>query len=112
MIIWQGWGILVFVVYLLVSLFVEFSAGFIFDNPNYYEENPYTKIIAGLITALIIHFVSNYLNSKPGQVVIDKETGEELELKNAHSLLFIPIEYWSSLIIIICGISAIYMFFN
>ena len=35
-----------------------------------------------------------YLNGKPGRILIDKATGEEVIEKPNHHLMFIKMEYW------------------
>jgi hypothetical protein len=38
---------------------------------------------------------------RPARVVIDKQTGHEIALKNKHDLFFVPLRYWPP--ILVCG---------
>jgi hypothetical protein len=35
--------------------------------------------------------LSNHLETRPGRVVIDKTTGQELRLRDKHDLFFVPL---------------------
>jgi hypothetical protein len=100
-IIWKGWGILVVVITFLVLMGTELAVGAIFGNPHYYQAHSWPKGVAFLLAALAVYFLGCYLSNRPGRVVIDKVTGQELVLRRSHALFFIPMEYWGYILAVI-----------
>jgi hypothetical protein len=52
------------------------------------------KLLAFWIAAAVVYRVAAMLDRQPGRTMIDKATGEEVVLKNRHTLFFIPIRFW------------------
>ena len=106
MIIWQGLGFLAavipFVVLVLTQLGVDAIAG-----EGYYTVNDWTHLLAVLIAAPMVGGFGYYLNRQPGKVLIDPETNQKVELKRRHTLFWIPMEYWS---IVILALGLVMMF--
>jgi len=83
MIVWQGLGFLaVLIPMILIGLIGDME-------------------IALLMSAFVVWFAGKKLNSKPGKVLIDPETNEEVEIKNKHTLFWIPMEWFAIVIMII-----------
>ncbi len=86
MIVWEGRGILIVLV--LIASFILAEAVL----PIYYLD--FAFVISFLGTGILTwHFGSNW--NKKARVVIDKETGEEYQIKSNHSLFWIPMQYWA-----------------
>lgn len=86
MIIWTGRGILSVVVLVLIIL--------VFSKilPQDYED---FAIVLGFLSAGIFSwYFGKKWNNEHGKVLIDKETGKEIELKTNHSLFWIKMQYW------------------
>ncbi len=98
MIVWQGFGFLGALI--PVILLVLFDMG---DTKMAFGTEA-----ALIIAAVIVFFVGKHLNAKPGKVLIDPETNEEVELKSKHTLFWVPME-WFALVI---AASGIYTFFK
>ncbi|MCK5846895.1 MAG: hypothetical protein KAG84_05615 [Bacteroidales bacterium] len=98
MIFWKGRGILVPVILLIVSLLT----GLLLDT-----DSKYFISVALLLSAFITWYLGRKWNNAPGQIVVDKETGEEIELVNEHTLYFIKMQYWGVIEIAL----AVFMFF-
>jgi hypothetical protein len=48
---------------------------------------------------IVVLFVGKRLNERPGRLLVDPETGEEVNLRPAtSSLFFIPMQWWAPLI--------------
>ena len=107
MIIWRGLGCLVPVIAFFMLSVVTVAFESIFPNPKYVDENPWTWMILGLCAAAPIWFIGRILNNQPGRTVIDKQTGEEIELRRKHDLFFIPMELWGLAIAVIGVIAMI-----
>ncbi|UFS93411.1 hypothetical protein [Nocardia huaxiensis] len=85
MIVWRGWGILV-VVFLLVGFFVGQALGKGVDMPEAGAS------VGTLAASVAIWFLGSHLN-RPVEGY-DQETGQPRVYKNAHTLFFIPMQYW------------------
>lgn len=94
MIIWQGWGILVAVFFVVATLLCDWAVGAVF-GANYVKLHGWPMGVALLLAAAASWQFGRHLNGRPARIVIDKETGEEVALKSGtHSLFFIPMQYW------------------
>lgn len=108
MIIWSGWGFLVAVFVFGCSLVMELLVSSITGNENYYQQAIWPLALALILSGVISWFMGKRLN-KPGvKTLIDKDTGEEVILKNKrHRLFFIPMEYWGPILVVIALIYVI-----
>jgi hypothetical protein len=80
----------------------------IIGNENYYQQAIWPLALALVISGVISWFLGKRLNKPRGRTLIDKETGEEVILKNTrHRLFFIPMEYWGPILLVIALIYVI-----
>ena len=95
MIVWQGFGILVALVGVFIYIAVDKVTAWLSKDPTYLESHGWTKLIALWLCAIAIWSLAKYFDSRPGKIVIEKETGKEIELKQKHTLFFAPMRYWA-----------------
>ena len=95
MIIWSGKGILT----LLILIFGIGISQSVYETISGLKPDQQDgdlmwacSFLIGLIGNL---FLSRYLDKKPKRIVIDKETGQELELDQNGTLFFISIQKWT-----------------
>ena len=93
-IIWRGAGGLVLGIALVVFLALNIIISKTFEAPDYFEKNLWPKLAGFGITGACCWFLGRYLNSRPPRIVIDQATGQEIQLKPRHELMFIKMEYW------------------
>jgi hypothetical protein len=86
MIVWSGRGILAVIV--LIASFV--LSVLVFPT----EQVDYAVVLACFITGAFSWFMGKKWNEEGGQVVIDKATGQEILLKQNHSLFWIKLHHW------------------
>lgn len=98
MIIWRGLGILVPIIAGLVFVGVLKLVDSLIGTGDYSKWNYWPKALAALLAGAAIWFLGRYLNTRPGKVVIDKSTGQEMELRSKNDLFFVPFEYWGIII--------------
>jgi hypothetical protein len=55
---------------------------------------PSSSAVALALNVCILWFLGRWLNSRPVKVLIDPESGKRL-VANAHSLFWIPLQYWA-----------------
>jgi hypothetical protein len=95
MVIWQGRGgitaLFIVVSIIFVTLLNDWTGHRVPDWVTYFA----MAIPAAAANAL---FVVPYAQTDR-RVVIDKETGNEMELRGSHTLFWIPVKYWTFIIL-------------
>lgn len=94
MIVWQGFGIITLIIPVIILVIGQAS----FDaamGEGFYTSHPWTIALCALLSAAAIWFVGDRLNNAPGKILIDPETGEQVELKAKHSLFWIPMQWFA-----------------
>ncbi len=98
LVVWRGFGWLVPVVVFAALILSQLSVDAMYGD-GFYTANTWPKQAAFILAAVLIGLLGLLLNYTNRQVLIDEETGEELGKAPAHSLFFIPIEYWSIIVL-------------
>lgn len=99
-VIWSGWGILVFV-FTLLSLVVAQAGTNALLGARTYEAAGWPKAVAALIAAAAIWVVGTRFERQPGRVLIDKKTGREFTQKRRDTFFFIPMRFWAPIVLIV-----------
>ncbi len=102
-VVWRGAGAVVFIIAIIVCLVINIVTSKVFDESNYFQAHLWPKIAALWITGVSSFFLGRYANSRPPRLVIDKTTGQEIAQKPIHDFMFIKLEYWG-LIFVVIGI--------
>src|ERR1700694_119198 len=100
LIIWRGAGAVVFILGILAALVTNIVTSRVFDENNYFQTHP-SQAVALWLTGTVCWFLGRFLHSRPGQVVIDKDTGLAVTVRPEHSLFFIKLEYWGPILFVI-----------
>lgn len=99
MIIWSKWGILVFVIVIVMMILSDVISGIVFNDPDYYRKNRWVLSMSLLISGIFCFGLGKMINKTKEKTYIDKETQEEVKMTNPKStLFFIPIEYWGPIL--------------
>src|SRR4051794_22056437 len=94
MIIWRGWGILVFIAVFSCSLAANVVANSV-GGKGYWETHGWPLACALLVAAAIIWPASVLLGKEAGRVVVDERTRQRLVLRRAHDFFFIRLKWWT-----------------
>ena len=94
MIIWRGLGWAVAAITFAVLVLSELGIERLFADERDYQTHGWPKLFALGVSAALVWMLAAHLKGRPGRVVIDKATGEELTLNKDHDLFFIPVRYW------------------
>lgn len=86
MIVWSGKGLLSVIV--LVASFV------LLVNIFPKEQSDYAFVLAFFTAGAFSWFMGKKWNEEGGRTVIDKASGQEILLKENHSLFWIKLQYW------------------
>ena len=98
MVVWKGWGFSVLLIPVLCALLMEFSIDSYF-GAGFYRSASWPIPLAFLLSSVPVFVFGSRLNNKPARIVVDVETNERLELKTTHSFFWLPMQYWSLVII-------------
>lgn len=101
MIVWNGLGILVVIIWIGAILIVGDVASAITGIETEFSKHSGRLFLGCLLAALLVFFLHLYLASRETNTVIDKATGQEYELGRSDSLFFIPVKWWPIIIVII-----------
>ncbi len=99
---WSGFGFVTGLIGFGSLILTEYIAEDLTANEFYYQENSWLIFLGMVIAAVLSLAFYKLLKlfSKP-KIVIDKETGDEIELNSNHSLFFINIKWWPIVYIVI-----------
>jgi hypothetical protein len=86
MIVWSGKGFL--------SVLVLVLSFALFANILPKEQGDYAFVLAFFIAAVFSWLMGKKWNEETGRTVVDKATGQEILLKENHSLFWIKLQYW------------------
>ncbi|MCW8919153.1 MAG: hypothetical protein OQL08_10110 [Gammaproteobacteria bacterium] len=98
MVVWKGWGILALIIPLVISLATGSTLGSYYGE-NFYKDSTWAMPLVLCVSSVIVFMVGYKINSKLGKIVIDPENNEQIELKTTHSMFWIPLQYWSLIIL-------------
>jgi len=95
MIVWSGWGFLAAVIAIAGAVVGQLVLG-----------DRYGIGLGFLLAAIVNFLLGRKLNdSSKDQIVVDEKTGERMALKRRSTLFFIPMEWWSILMVGVAVIS-------
>ena len=98
MIIWSGFGIVVpivvFAAMLVTQVLINGAMG-----ANYYTTHEWPKLLGCTFAALGLLLIGLWMNKPTGKVLVHKVTGAETYVRRHHSFYFIPVQYWSAIVL-------------
>ena len=102
MLIWRGYGIMV-VVFAFVGLIAgKAFAENVWGTPVPVDKRQWGELLGMLLAAALVYGF-HLLTQRPSEkrVIIDKRTGREEVLEKKHDLFFIPMKYWSIILVVL-----------
>jgi len=98
--IWNGFGFIVPIITFTCAVICQILLDKIFGQ-NYYSTSTWGISFSFLISSAICWILGTRGLKTKEKIVIDKETNEEIVLTRSHSFFFIPIKYWSYILVVI-----------
>jgi len=100
MILWSGWGI-------LTVLFALAGAGLGGALHGIIPAlSDHVAVAIGLLAAAVLNWwVGIRLDNRPGRELVDPKTGGRVILKRRHTLFWVPMQYYSALLLLIAVIA-------
>ena len=102
MLVWKGWGISAIIIPVTCAVLMELSVDASF-GVGYYKAASWPMPLALLLSSIPVFILGHKLNKRPGRMLVDPETNERVELKTTHTVFWIPMQYWSLVIIGVSG---------
>jgi hypothetical protein len=106
-IFWRGYGFVMPIVAVASYALVEFSTELITHNSYYYQSHFWPMfggtVLAGIATFFTAKLLARW--NKP-RVIIDKQTGDELEVMRRDTFFGIPAKYFPFVVLLIGTIVA------
>lgn len=109
LIIWRGIGPVVFIIGIIACLVTNIVTSKVFDETNYFQAHLWPKVVALVVSGVCCFVIGRFANGRPPKIVIDKRTGQQIEQKPIHDLMFIKLEYWG---LIFVGIGLVLLVVN
>jgi hypothetical protein len=94
MLIWQGAGIGAALIPAILGFIAQWTVDHYFGH-GYAMTHGWQNSIAWSIGAGIVWVGGVRLATQPGKILIDPATGNDVELKEKHTLFWIPMQYWA-----------------
>ena len=93
-IVWNGAGPLIIIFGIISALLANIFASSFSSEDSYFAHHPWLQALTLATAGLLSWFTGRFLNTRPGQEVIDRQTGQVVIEKPNHHLMFIKMEYW------------------
>jgi hypothetical protein len=93
--VWQGLGAYALAVPFLMVVAVYLAVSVIFGAETAARFGTAGSGIALLASAAILWKFAKRLAARPVRTLVDKETGEEVVLREQHTMFWIPLRYWA-----------------
>lgn len=99
MLIWRGWGVLAAVFGFGGLVVMQLLLDSVGGSGTYQENSNLWGGLGLLIGGVLTGWLGVRWNRGEARVLVDEETGERVEVKAEHSLLWIKMEYWGGMFV-------------
>ncbi len=106
MLIWQGLGAFAFVIPFMTILVFQLVTQIAGGELAMREHVQVINGLALIISAVIVFVLAQLLAARPVRELVDKATGQDVVLRQRHTMFFVPMRYWAILWAVI-GIGSI-----
>ena len=99
MIVWQGLGFLA----ALIPIALGIACQIILDGilgTAWFKNHAWAFGYVLLLAAVCVWFLGKKLNSKPGKILIDPATNQNIEIKQKHTIFWMPMEWFAVVLVI------------
>ncbi|MDC9729166.1 MAG: hypothetical protein PSN04_07545 [Methyloprofundus sp.] len=100
MLVWKGWGLLALLIPVALNILMQFGIDY-FLGAGFYKAATWSLPLAFSLSSIPVFLVGYQLNKKPARTLVDIETHEIVELKTIHSFFWIPLQYWSAILLVV-----------
>ena len=97
-IIWSGKGFLVAVFVFGFSLMANLITNYSTGSGVYWDDHKWPFAVSLVVSAMVCGIVGRYFQNLKTRVLIDSKTGEEVVLRQSHTLFFIPVVWWEPIL--------------
>jgi hypothetical protein len=102
-IVWSGYGFLVAVFTFGFSLLTNLVTNSVTGGSAYWNAHKWPFAMSLFLSAIICLLIGYHLRNRNARLLVDPENGEDVVLRESHTLFFIPMVWWGP-ILVVCGI--------
>ena len=108
MIIWRGWGIIVFFVVFASSLVAQVLTNTLTGSGAYWKEHGWPFACALACSGAVIWLIDQRLSRGRDRTLVDVQTGERVVIRRAHDFFFLRLRWWG----VICVVLSVMLLFS
>ena len=97
-IIWSGKGFLVAVFTYGCSLVANLITNFVTGSGAYWVAHKWPFAVSLFVSAVPCWVVGRAIQNRNARVLVDPKTGEEVVLREPHTLFFVPMKWWAPIL--------------
>lgn len=95
MLIWQGLGAFAFVIPFVTVLVFQVLTQVVGGEAAMRQNVQVINGVALITSAVIVSVMGRRLAARPVRELVDKVTGQEVILRERHTMFFVPMKYWA-----------------
>ena len=99
--VWRGWGVAVPFITLFFVIVMQLLVDGVTGDSEYYKNHSSLLLLSMVFAATTIWMIGSRLEKTPGRIMVDKDSGQEFELKAKHDLFWIPFKWWAIPLVLI-----------
>jgi hypothetical protein len=104
-IIWSDKGYLVAVTTFGSSLVANLITNSVTGSGAYWDAHRWPLAVSLFFSAVVCWFVGRAFQNQGARVLIDPKTGEDVVLRESHTLFFIPMMWWGPLLAVLGAVA-------
>ena len=97
-IVWTGKGFLVFVFAFCFSLIANLLTNLATGSEAYWNTHKWPFAVSLIVSAATCMLLGLIFHNRKGRILVDPKTGEEVVIRESHTLFFIPILWWGPIL--------------
>src|SRR5215217_3940794 len=101
MLIWRGRGIVIALIVFACLILVELVTEAMFGDNTYYQNHGWLRLVALWIAAGLVYLLRGWFGVGQERILIDKETGQEIQVNKESNLLFVPARFWPVILLVL-----------
>jgi len=100
-IIWSGKGFLVAVFTFGFSLVANLVTNSVTGGGAYWDAHKWPFAVSLFVSAVPSWVVGRSIQNRNARVLVDPKTGEEVVLRESHTLFFVPMMWWAPILVVV-----------
>jgi hypothetical protein len=99
-IVFTGYGFLVLVFVFGFSLIANLITNCVTGDRMYWDAHKWPFAVSLFVSAVTCWLIGYFFRNRNGRLLIDPKNGEEVVLRESHTLFFIPMIWWGPILVV------------